>query len=154
MADNYVRLGEPENAVDAFMSVLAIHEDPHTYVRAALSLDQSGRPDEAIAMCRNAVRLAPLKSDGYSVLARTLYVNGRLEEALEVVLSARPQFPIDSTVWHMLSMTLANVQRDLGRIEAAKQTYREVLDNDAVPSRAKRHVRELISSLEPDGTNP
>ena len=154
LADNHVRLGEDEQAVDAFMAVLAIHENAHTYVRTALSLDHGGHADEAIAMCRNAIRIAPLKSDGYPVLARTLYHNDRCEEAVEVIRTARPQFPRDATAWHMLSMVLAGSQRKLGRTEAARRTYQEIADNEAVPDGVKSHVRHLIDSLKPESDEP
>lgn len=88
---------EPADLSRALAEALRVLDgDPrHVGARdcAAIVLGKLGRRDEAIAMAREAVRVAPRHADARFTLARLLEEDGALDEAAAVL--AAPEAPVD-----------------------------------------------------------
>ena len=104
LAEYYYHSGQGLAAITAFMNVLAIKEDAHTYARIATCLMREGRLDDANMMCRNAIRLSPENCDAYPLLAHLLIRQGRYEEANAIFQDAESKLPEDSEVLKLLEI--------------------------------------------------
>ncbi|MHC4941159.1 MAG: serine/threonine-protein kinase [Planctomycetota bacterium] len=86
-----------------------------------LTYDEANRPDEALAACRNALRLDPNNSTALCLTADSLRKKGDLDAALAAARTAVQRIPNDS---HSHS-TLGNVLLARGDFEGAIKSFRE-----------------------------
>lgn len=102
LANLYHHKGMNEKAIGAFMGVLSIQEDAHTFVRTALCLRRTGRHEDAIIMCQNAIQLAPADSDAYPLLTKIYLEREQFQDAIDVVHEAELVLPTESGLWEIL----------------------------------------------------
>ena len=82
--------------------------------------------DEAVAECREAIRLDPDDSVAYSFLGEILAEKGELAEALQTYGESLRLDPDDARIlcWY------ADALNDLGRIDEAKAAWERVVELD------------------------
>ncbi len=142
LANFYDLTGQNQKAITAFMCVLAVQKNAHTYVRMALTMRREGRTNAAILMCQNAIRLSPAKSDdAYPLLAKLLLDDERYNEVIEVIDEARSMLPEDSKLLEPLDSLLKQAQDELAW--QALTNISEVSNlGQTVPTRAKSEESE------------
>ena len=98
-------------------------DDDFPYVNQALIFVMIGHPEEAISLCREALRRKPDSAGGYYVLAKAYHLQGRLEEAL-----AAADESLHLNTYSARTHTLRGViLQKLGRNQEALEEYREAL---------------------------
>jgi hypothetical protein len=87
-------------------------------------LAKAGRTDEAIAACREAVRLNPDLADGHNNLGSALYLAGRIEEAIPEYRRALELLPNDPHFLTNLGLAFWASGRQVEAIEAYREAIR------------------------------
>lgn len=147
LAYDYHHLRRPEDSIAAFMAALAIRQDAYHCVRLAHVLADSGRVEEALAMCREAIRMNPIESHGYPLLARTLLFAGRTSEAIAAVENGLKTLPEGSQQIQLLKQTLGSAYEATGDAANALEVFQELIDTPGVPPAAKTHLRQRMRAI-------
>lgn len=123
-AEQHMTMGEFENALSTFESVLAQDPaHPQAWRGKGLALLRLGYRQEALEPMRQALDLAPEDDFVRDLFARALYESGRLEEAvkeLETLLAHAPG-------WVNSRFGLANILQGLGPEKEAALHLQEIL---------------------------
>jgi adenylate cyclase len=90
-------------------------------------LNYSGRPEEAIPLAKQSLRLSPVAQTFFpEVLATAHYLSGRLEEAMTAAHEALALAPDSLDARVVLAASLV----ETGRLDAAREAGREILSID------------------------
>jgi arylsulfatase A-like enzyme/Flp pilus assembly protein TadD len=89
-------------------------------IHEVIDLYMRGRIEESVRLARELVQARPSMSLGHSLLAQALLQGGRTQEALEVMLKARRQGSVTSSMLRQLGMTLCEVGRAGEAVEILK----------------------------------
>jgi tetratricopeptide (TPR) repeat protein len=116
-----LKAGRLEEAETAFRRVLAQggHE-PYVHNNLAIVYQQQGRHREAVAECREAIRLDPAYAAPRAVLGGSLLALGRLAEAITALEAAVKLLPKEG----LAREQLARAYERAGRPAAAIEQYR------------------------------
>jgi Tfp pilus assembly protein PilF len=91
-----LRLHDPQFRAEEFLEKALLEPTPLAHQVAAGMLSQQGRHEEAIAEAKRAISLDPNDADGYVALASVLSLDGRPDEAHQLVQQAmrlNPHYP-------------------------------------------------------------
>ena len=142
--------GDNETAVETMRRVLRSHpDDPRAlnyigYTLAVLDRDL----DEAEEYLRRALILQPLDPAIMDSLGWALYRQGRLDEALELLVGAAARMSRSAVIWQHL----AEVQLDLGRAKDARESLERCLDEaddrDPEEQQSAQRARDLLDGME------
>jgi Tfp pilus assembly protein PilF len=120
--------GEYERAIEQFRQSIASHPTAEAHTYLGWSLSHLGRLDEAIAQCRQAIRLDPDFGNPYNDIGVYLIAQGKPAEAvpwLQKATSAKRyccyQFP---------HFNLGRVWLEQGRIGEAARAFERALEYD------------------------
>ncbi len=121
-------LGDYRSAVEQFRESIAIHPTAEAHTYLGWSLSHLGKFDEAIAECRNAIRLDPEFGNPYNDIGVYLIGLGKKNEAvpwLQKAIKAKRyccyQFP---------HFNLGRVLLEQGKLALAKRSFERSLDYD------------------------
>jgi hypothetical protein len=107
----------------------AVPNDLRAQRRAATTLANLDRKNDAVALLKDLLQRKPTYSEGYQVLGEIHQVNAELDEAAECYKLALANANLNSErsiAYHRLG----EVYRQQGRIELAIRTFRRALDYD------------------------
>jgi len=124
-----------------FRHTLAVTSNNYViHMTLGSELWNQGKPEEAIAEYRKAIKITPQYADHYFILANVLLLEGKAEEAAKeyrTTLELRPDFPFAHT---NLGMAL----QKLGRNEEAIAEYREGLRVATDDYKARENLQILL----------
>jgi tetratricopeptide (TPR) repeat protein len=104
-------------------AVAASPADPEARYNLAVTLQEAGRPAEALAAIAEAIRRDPARPEAHNVLGIALLATGKLGEALAEFDRALRLDPRDPSAHN----NRGNVLRPLGRLPEAEAAYRRAI---------------------------
>jgi tetratricopeptide (TPR) repeat protein len=110
-----------------------------------LALQQLHRYDEAIAVFREAVTLAPGDPVRQVLLIQGYSAAGRHKDALDAAEKARATFPDDTSVAYQLGAALDRA----GKREASEKTFRDLIAQDPLDAGALNYLGYMIADRGP-----
>ncbi|MCR4439759.1 MAG: tetratricopeptide repeat protein [bacterium] len=119
--------------------VLARHPDSMRFARLADAYIAIGRPDKAVELCEQGLRHHPRYVTGKIVLAKALLAQGEHTKALHTLKSLLDLDPRHPLGWKYYG----DLQKSLGKEEAAERSYSELLAIDAL----NEDVRAMLNAL-------
>jgi tetratricopeptide (TPR) repeat protein len=113
----------------------------------------AGRVDEALAALNEAARIDPARPETHIKLARAYRAKGLLTRAVQELQLAKPTAPAGLTALYQnveldLNMEEGLVRMQQGRLEAAADSFRKVLDTDSSHEQAKAQLAEVQKRLQ------
>jgi tetratricopeptide (TPR) repeat protein len=114
---------------------------------------EAGRANDALTALREAARLDPSRPETHIRLSRAYRSNGRLADAAKALELARPSAAAGMhALYHGVDadfhMEEGLVRMQQGRLEAAAESFEEVLAADAGHAQAKRQLAEVRRRLQ------
>ncbi len=106
-----------------------------------LALQQLRRYDEAVAVFKDAIALAPEEPIRYVLLIQGYSAAGRHKEALEAAESARARFPQNGTVLYQLGAALDRG----GRHAESEKMFRDVIARDPLDAAALNYLGYMLA---------
>ncbi len=88
-------------------------------------LIDKGYPDEAVYLCLDGIKMFPKYVAGYTMLAKSYIVLGRLDEALQTIEDANKKFPRHKTL-----INFAKFELGIEYEEFNLANFREILERD------------------------
>jgi len=143
----YLQLGRLPQAVEAFRETVKLNpEFPDAHNNLGVALAQSGRWEEAIASFERVLTFPAYNSPElvYQNLGWAYYNLGRDQEA-EAVLAAALRLDPRLPVTHH---TLGLVREKSGRVQEARDAYRQVLELVPAGSDMGRRARAQLQALD------
>lgn len=131
--------GRLEEAIAHFRRSVELQPEATAYLNLGDALLKAGRADEGLASLEAALQLRPDLAEAHLSLANALAARRRYAEAkphYEAVLQAAPD---NMPAWFNLGI----VQRRLGLIEAARASFRRVLELEPGNPRAAQQLEQL-----------
>ncbi len=137
--------GQPEKAVELFTQSIALHPTAEGYTYRGWALSYLGKYEEAITECRKAIEVDPDFGNPYNDIGVYLMQQGRLEEAIPWLESAKLSLRYEPR--HFPYSNLGTIYERLGRIRQAIAEYKEALRIEPKHEPAKRALAKLQSSM-------
>ena len=106
-----------------------------------LALQQLRRYDEAVAVFKEAIDLAPEEPVRYVLLIQGYSTAGRHKEALDAAEKARVRFPQDTTVLYQLGGALDRA----GRHAESEKVFRDVIARDPRDASALNYLGYMLA---------
>jgi tetratricopeptide (TPR) repeat protein len=106
-----------------------------------LALQQLRRYDEAVAVFKEAIDLAPEEPVRYVLLIQGYSGAGRHKEALDAAEKARVKFPEETTVLYQLGAALDRA----GRQPESEKVFRDVIARDPLDSAALNYLGYMLA---------
>ena len=106
-----------------------------------LALQQLRRYDEAVALFKEAIDLAPEEPVRYVLLIQGYSGAGRHKEALDTAAKARAKFPEDTTVLYQLGAALDRA----GRQPESEKVFRDVIAKDPLDAGALNYLGYMLA---------
>jgi tetratricopeptide (TPR) repeat protein len=106
-----------------------------------LALQQLHRYDEAVAVFKEGVDLAPDEPVRHVLLIQGYSGAGRHKEALETAEQARVKFPQDTTVLYQLGAALDRA----GRLPESQKVFRDVIAQDPLDAGALNYLGYMLA---------
>jgi tetratricopeptide (TPR) repeat protein len=106
-----------------------------------LALQQLRRYDEAVAVFKEAIDLAPEEPVRYVLLTQGYSAAGRHKEALDAAEKARVKFPQDTTVLYHLGGALDRA----GRHAESEKIFRDVIARDPLDASALNYLGYMLA---------
>lgn len=141
----YEGLRQPARAAAAYRRALALQgDDPVALNNLAWVLAEDlGRPDEALPLAEQAVRLDPRSGEMLDTLGRIHYRRGNYAKAVELLREAARRLPRSAAVHYHLGLAYTK----LGQRDDAASVLRRAAQLDAAFAEAER-LDVLIRTLE------
>jgi tetratricopeptide (TPR) repeat protein len=140
--------GRADDAVEALRTALRL--EPHhpgaltNLAKVLIETDDPERLDEAEALCRRALDLAPRLGQAINNLGNVLRLQGRLEEAMACYRQALQREPRRVAPRHNIGRLL----QERGRYDEAAREYREAEALEPDPARFHAHCGSLAAERE------
>ncbi len=140
----FAHLQEYDRARKCWRTLMALDPQNPAFARGLSSLEiDSGRFEEAVAMAREALRLAPGDARGAVLLARALAGSGRGEEALRVLEPFSRSHPRDAAVLSQMAELLDM----LGHFERSLSYYDRLVRRSPDNPRFARRRADVLYQL-------
>ncbi len=118
-------LGKDEEALEQFLIVTKMDSAFTTpALQAAMLLDNMGRPEEALPLYEQVIRITPYKLQAYTSLSYMYYVNGYFEESVFICQLGMQSLPQEYSLYVNATRGLM----ELGDIPQAKETILKAND--------------------------
>ena len=132
------------DTVTLFSHIVSLNPEArnaHIYLSTALT--RAGRPEEALAAARIAVKQRPDHADAYATLGAALVRTDRFVEAEEILRRAQEIDPSHKENRH----NIAEMLRLQSRYEEALEAYRALLEIDPEHARAHAYMGDVLVRL-------
>jgi tetratricopeptide (TPR) repeat protein len=126
---------------------------PEAYLGLGTAYLGAGRVDAALAALNEAARLDPARPETHIKLSRAYRAKGLLSRAVAELQLAKPAGPAGLTALYQnseadLYMEEGLVRIQQGRLEAAAESFRRVLDSDSTHEQAKQQLADIQKRLQ------
>ena len=125
-------------------------EEPNARSNLGLMLYKSGKTDEALAECREAVRLLPEWGNGRYKYGVILYNLGKDYEAAEVELQAAARLNQDADSYLNLGRTLLKLRKDREAIAAFRSAVSIAPKGSPIAEAVPGWITELERGVDPE----
>jgi tetratricopeptide (TPR) repeat protein len=146
-----LRAYDGETAIEAFDRALAKHESARAQWGRARAYTLLGNAEQATAAARAALDASPLHAGARVAVADTLIRDGKLEEAATLLRAPAGLEPVDGKTLEVAradkskALTLlAAIERQGGRLGAARELYENAIELDSGNSRAALGAARLV----------
>ena len=132
------------DTVTLFSHIVSLNPEArnaHIYLSSALT--RAGRPQEALAAARIAVKQRPDHADAYATLGAALVRTDRFVEAEEILRRAQEIDPSHKENRH----NIAEMLRLQSRYQEALEAYRSVIEIDPEHARAHAYMGDVLVRL-------
>ena len=132
------------DTVTLFSHIVSLNPEArnaHIYLSSALT--RAGRPQEALAAARIAVKQRPDHADAYATLGAALVRTDRFVEAEEILRRAQEIDPSHKENRH----NIAEMLRLQSRYQEALEAYRAVIEIDPEHARAHAYMGDVLVRL-------
>jgi len=106
-----------------------------------LAFQQLRKYDEAMALFREAVTLAPDESIRHVLLIQGASAAGRHKDAIDAAEKARAKFPDDTSIVYQLGAALDRA----GRRDASEKTFRDLIARDPLDASALNYLGYMLA---------
>ena len=137
--------GKLSDAIEMYKRSIAIHATAEAYTFLGWSYSMSGRFEDAIEMCQNAIEIDPSFGNPYNDIGAYKIQQGLFEEAIpyleEAISSPRYKTP------QFAYMNLGRAYQNTGRYRTALNHFNQSLEIDPLYLPAEWAKRSLLAKM-------
>jgi tetratricopeptide (TPR) repeat protein/serine/threonine protein kinase len=140
IANTLLEKGEIDQAIAIFQKIVDAGGEAEHSINLGVALSRKGRPDEAIASFRKAIKTDPKNGRGYAFLGDALLQKGQFNEAVTNYRKAVELRPREA-VWHV---NLGGALYKQRKLDDAIASYRKAIEIDPKNAPAHGHLGSAL----------
>ncbi|MEZ0229644.1 MAG: tetratricopeptide repeat protein [Planctomycetota bacterium] len=137
--------GSLDGAVESYRRSIALAPSSEAHTLLACALSQAGRVDEAIAECREAIRLDPELGNAWSDLGAYYIEKGEDDRAASYLVRANGKTRFERS--HTVHANLGRAHWKQGLLMRALHEFRAAVALEPRDLTAKKSIREILRNF-------